>query len=122
MEDSLVAAIAQDPTTVNFMYNCLRAVQSSTMEWLSPTACTDNLHMLTQAENRTLSEDEEVEEILINSALTLLQRLYKIAFIGADVQSVHRVRDDFTEASNPNFLQDRICNTFFSLIYSSLHS
>lgn len=89
-DDNAISAAANDGQVVNFFKHCLVNVQPSLMEWLMPTACVDNLQMLTKIEQQPLSEEEKLEEDINSHALTLLRRLYRLASITFD-QSVQKV-------------------------------
>lgn len=74
LDNNVVAKIiAQDPTAVNFIKDCLQAVQPSVMEWLN---CTENIQLLIQAESKTIPNNEDQ---FIYIALTLLYKCYQHA-------------------------------------------
>lgn len=89
--DNAISAAATDGQVLNFFKNCLLNVQPSLMEWLTPTACVDNLQMLTRIEQQPLSEEQKLEEDINSYALALLKRLYRMASITFD-QSVQKVQ------------------------------
>lgn len=66
------------------------SVQPSLMEWITSTACTDNLQMLTRVEHQVLSDEQKLEEDTISYSLALLRRLYKLAAITRDL-NIERV-------------------------------
>lgn len=90
LDDNAISAAANDGQILNFFKNCLLNVQPSLMEWLTPTACVDNLQMLTKIEQQPLSEEQKLEEDVNSHALALLRRLYRMASITFD-QSVQKV-------------------------------
>ena len=90
LDDSSVDVAAQDPKIVDCFKDCLKTVDLQTMPWLSPSASSD-VELLRQVEAKLLSDDEELEEQIINHTLLLLQRLYLIGTSNADFQSTHRV-------------------------------
>lgn len=90
LEDNAISAAATDGQTLNFFKACLINVQPTLMEWLIPTACVDNLQMLTKIEHQPLTDEQKLEEDINNCALSLLRRLYKLASITFD-QSVQKV-------------------------------
>lgn len=90
VEDNAVTAVVNDDQAVNFFKDCLQSVQPSLMEWIKPTACVDNLDMLTRVEQQIMSDEQKLEEDVINYSLSLLKRLYKLASITFD-QNIHRV-------------------------------
>ncbi|XP_071567405.1 uncharacterized protein [Temnothorax nylanderi] len=89
LDDNAISAAASDGQVLNFFKHCLVNVQPSLMEWLTPTACVDNLQMLTKIEQQPLSEEEKLEEDINIHALALLRRLYRLASITFD-QSVQK--------------------------------
>ena len=58
--------------------DCLQSINVEKVDWLSPTACTDNLQKLIDNEKKALTEDEELEENIVLQSLNLLSRLYKM--------------------------------------------
>lgn len=90
LDDNAISAAANDGQILNFFKHCLVNVQPGLMEWLSPTACVDNLQMLTTVEHQPLSEEDKLEEDMNYHALALLRRLYRLASITFD-QSVQKV-------------------------------
>lgn len=90
LDDNAISTAANDGQILNFFKHCLVNVQPSLMEWLTPTACVDNLQMLTKIEQRPLSEEEKLEEEINSHALGLLRRLYRLASITFD-HSVQKV-------------------------------
>ncbi|XP_072767037.1 uncharacterized protein [Anoplolepis gracilipes] len=89
VEDNAISAAANDGQTLNFFKDCMRNVQPNLMEWLTPTACVDNLQMLTKVENQSLSDEQKLDEDTNSYALILLRRLYRLAAITFD-QNVQR--------------------------------
>lgn len=55
------------------------SVQPNFMAWITPTACVDNIQMLTDVEQQQLSDEEKLEEDTISYSIILLHRLYKLA-------------------------------------------
>jgi len=90
LDDNAISTAANDGQILNFFKHCLVNVQPSLMEWLTPTACVDNLQMLTKIEQRPLSDEEKLEEEINSHALALLRRLYRLASITFD-HSVQKV-------------------------------
>lgn len=90
LDDNAISTAANDGQILNFFKHCLVNVQPSLMEWLTSTACVDNLQMLTKIEQRPLSEEERLEEEINSHALALLKRLYRLASITFD-HSVQKV-------------------------------
>ncbi|XP_053989570.1 telomere-associated protein RIF1-like [Hylaeus volcanicus] len=86
VEDNAISVVAYDAHTVNFFKYCMCTIQENAMPWTAPTACVDNIEALTEAESRTLSDDQRLEEETINYCLTLLRRLYKVAAITSDIK------------------------------------
>ncbi|KAL6261612.1 hypothetical protein P5V15_006699 [Pogonomyrmex californicus] len=89
IDDNALSAAANDGQTLNFFKACLINVQPNLMEWLTSTACVDNLQMLTKIESQPLSEEQKLEEDINSYALALLRRLYRLASITFD-QSVQK--------------------------------
>ncbi|KAG5333581.1 RIF1 protein, partial [Acromyrmex heyeri] len=89
LDDNAISAAANDGQALNFFKSCLINVQPTLMEWLTPTACVDNLQMLTKIEQQLLSDEQKLEEEVNYSALALLRRLYRMASITFD-QSVQK--------------------------------
>ncbi|XP_024886472.1 telomere-associated protein RIF1-like isoform X2 [Temnothorax curvispinosus] len=92
LDDHAISAAANDGQVLNFFKHCLVNVQPSLMEWLTPTACVDNLQMLTKIEQQPLSEEEKLEEDINSHALALLRRLYRLASKTFD-QSVQKYNE-----------------------------
>lgn len=90
LDDTAISAVANDGQVLNFFKSCLINVQPNLMEWLTPTACIDNLQMLTKIEQQPLTEEQKLEEDINIYALTLLRRLYRLASITFD-HSVQKV-------------------------------
>lgn len=90
VEDNAISAAANDRQALSFFKDCMVSVQPSLMEWITPTACADNLQMLTKVEHHVLSDEQKLEEDTIAYSLTLLRRLYKLAAITFDT-NVERV-------------------------------
>lgn len=90
VEDNAISAAANDGQAVNFFKDCMHNVQPDLMEWLLPTACVDNLQMLTKVEHQSLSDEQKLDEDTNSYALILLRRLYRLAAITFD-QNVQRV-------------------------------
>ncbi|CAD1476498.1 unnamed protein product, partial [Heterotrigona itama] len=86
VEDNAVSVFAYDPYIVNFLNNCMSTIQTDIMPWTAPNACIDNLQALIDAENKSLSEYQRLEEETINYCITLLRRLYKVAAITSDIK------------------------------------
>ncbi|KAG7210962.1 hypothetical protein KM043_016334 [Ampulex compressa] len=84
VEDNAILMASNDVQAINFFNDCMRSVDPTLMEWIAPTACTDNILMLTEAENRQLSDVQRIEEEMISYAIMLLRRLYKFANITFD--------------------------------------
>lgn len=84
LDDTAISAVANDGQVLNFFKSCLINVQPNLMEWLTPTACIDNLQMLTKIEQQPLTEEQKLEEDINIYALTLLRRLYRLASITFD--------------------------------------
>lgn len=91
VEDNAISAAANDGQALNFFKDCMNNVQPYLMEWITPTACVDNLQMLTKIEHQVLSDEQKLEEDVINHSLALLKRLYRLAAITCD-QNLERVR------------------------------
>ncbi|XP_012529406.1 telomere-associated protein RIF1 isoform X2 [Monomorium pharaonis] len=89
LDDNAISAAVNEGQILNFFKSCLINVQPSLMEWLTPTACVDNLQMLTKIEQQPLSEEQKLEEDINSYALALLRRLYRLASITFD-QNVHK--------------------------------
>jgi len=89
-DDNAISTAVNDGQALNFFKSCLFNVQPTLMEWLTPTACVDNLQMLVKIEQQPLSEEQKLEEDINNYAFALLRRLYKLASITRD-QSVQKV-------------------------------
>ncbi|KYM84449.1 Telomere-associated protein RIF1 [Atta colombica] len=89
LDDNAISAAANDGQALNFFKSCLINIQPTLMEWLTPTACVDNLQMLTKIEQQLLSDEQKLEEEVNYSALALLRRLYRMASITFD-QSVQK--------------------------------
>lgn len=90
VEDNAISAAANDEQTLNFFKDCLVSVQPSLMEWITSTACIDNLQILTKVEHYVLSDDQKLEEDTVIYSLNLLRRLYKLAAVTLD-QNIERV-------------------------------
>lgn len=90
VEDNAISAAANDGQALNFFKDCMHNVQPNLMEWLTPTACVDNLQMLTKIEHQSLSDEQKLDEDTNSYALILLRRLYRLAAITFD-QNVQRV-------------------------------
>ncbi|KAI4480049.1 hypothetical protein M0804_010410 [Polistes exclamans] len=86
VDDIAILIAANDKSIVNLLNDCLQTIQPATMNWLLPTACTENLHKLTEVENKALSNNQKIEEEMINYSLNLLRRLYKVAVEMADTK------------------------------------
>nr|XP_031848183.1 telomere-associated protein RIF1 [Nomia melanderi] len=86
VEDNAISMVIYDTHIVNFLNNCMCMVQTSTMPWIAPNACIDNIQALTEAESKPLSDDQRLEEETINYCMILLRRLYKVAAITSDTQ------------------------------------
>ncbi|XP_035740331.1 telomere-associated protein RIF1-like isoform X1 [Vespa mandarinia] len=84
VDDIAILIAANDKSIFHLLNDCMHTVQPVTMNWLLPTACTDNLQKLTEIENRVLSNNQKIEEEMINYSLNLLRRLYKVAAEMAD--------------------------------------
>lgn len=91
VEDNAISAAANDRQALSFFKDCMVSVQPSSMEWITPTACTDNLQLLTKAEHHVLSDEQKLEEDTITYTLTLLKRLYRLAAVTFDL-NIERVR------------------------------
>ncbi|KYN11345.1 Telomere-associated protein RIF1 [Trachymyrmex cornetzi] len=89
LDDNAISAAANDGQALNFFKSCFINVQPTLMEWLTPTACVDNLQMLVKIEQQPLSDEQKLEEEVNYSALALLRRLYRMASITFD-QSVQK--------------------------------
>lgn len=89
-DDNAISAAANDGQVLNFFKHCLLNVQPNLMEWLSPTACVDNLQMLTKIEQQPLTDGAKLDEDINIYALALLRRLYRLASITFD-QSIQKV-------------------------------
>ncbi|KYQ52784.1 Telomere-associated protein RIF1, partial [Trachymyrmex zeteki] len=89
LDDNAISAAANDGQALNFFKSCFINVQPTLMEWLTPTACVDNLQMLTKIEQQLLSDEQKLEEEVNHNALVLLRRLYRMASITFD-QSVQK--------------------------------
>ncbi|KAL6423859.1 hypothetical protein ACFW04_010356 [Cataglyphis niger] len=89
VEDNAISAAANDGQALKFFKDCMDNVQSNLMEWLTPTACVDNLQMLTKIEHQPLSDEQKLDEDTNSYALILLRRLYRLAAITFD-QNVQR--------------------------------
>ncbi|XP_026828469.1 telomere-associated protein RIF1 isoform X2 [Ooceraea biroi] len=89
VEDNAISAAANDGQALNFFKDSMHSVQPTSMEWITPTACIDNLHMLTKIEQQALSDEQKLDEDIYNHSLALLRRLYKIAAITVD-QNIQR--------------------------------
>ncbi|EFN73980.1 Telomere-associated protein RIF1 [Camponotus floridanus] len=89
VEDNAISAAANDGQALNFFKDCMDNVQPNLMEWLMPTACVDNLQMLTKVEHQPLSDEQKLDEDTNSYALILLRRLYRLAAITFD-QNVQR--------------------------------
>lgn len=79
VDDNAISAASKDGQALNFFKDCMLSVQPNFMEWITPTACVDNLQKLTEAEQQQLSDDEKLEEYTISYSIILLHRLYKLA-------------------------------------------
>lgn len=90
VEDNAISAAANDGQALKFFKDCMDNVQPNLMEWLTPTACVDNLQMLTKVEHQPLSDEQKLDEDTNSYALILLRRLYRLAAITFD-QNVQRV-------------------------------
>ncbi|XP_043252693.1 telomere-associated protein RIF1-like isoform X1 [Colletes gigas] len=86
IQDNTMLTVAYDAHTVNFFNNCMCTVQMNKMPWMAPTACVDNLQALIEAESRPLSDDQRLEEEIINNCMSLLTRLYKVAAMTSDIK------------------------------------
>ncbi|XP_043494330.1 telomere-associated protein RIF1-like isoform X2 [Polistes fuscatus] len=86
VDDIAILIAANDKSIVNLLNDCLQTIQPATMNWLLPTACTENLNKLTEVENKALSNNQKIEEEMINYSLNLLRRLYKVAVEMADTK------------------------------------
>ncbi|KAF7396001.1 hypothetical protein HZH68_010051 [Vespula germanica] len=84
VDDIAILIAANDKSIFHLLNDCMHTIQSVTMNWLLPTACTDNLQKLTEVENKVLSNNQKIEEEMINYSLNLLRRLYKVADEMAD--------------------------------------
>ncbi|XP_014479812.1 PREDICTED: telomere-associated protein RIF1-like isoform X2 [Dinoponera quadriceps] len=84
IEDNAISAAVNDGQAVNFFKECLISVQPSSMEWITPTACVDNLQMLTKVEHHVLSDEQKLEEDTVAYSLNLLKRLYRLAAVTFD--------------------------------------
>lgn len=93
MDDIAILIAANDKSIFHLLNDCMHTIQSVTMNWLLPTACTDNLQKLTEVENKVLSNNQKIEEEMINYSLNLLRRLYKVADEMADnkIQRVYKL-------------------------------
>jgi hypothetical protein len=90
VEDNAISAAANDGQALNFFKDSMHNVQPTSMEWITPTACIDNLHVLTKIEQQVLSDEQKLDEDVYNHSLALLRRLYKIAVITID-QNIQKV-------------------------------
>jgi len=90
VEDNAISAAANDGQALNFFKDSMHNVQPTSMEWITPTACIDNLHLLTKVEQQVLSDEQKLDEDVYNHSLALLRRLYKIAVITID-QNIQKV-------------------------------
>ncbi|EFN87937.1 Telomere-associated protein RIF1 [Harpegnathos saltator] len=84
VEDNAISAAANDGQALNFFKDCMISVQPNLMEWITPTACIDNLQILTKVEHHVLSDEQKLEEDTITYSLTLLKRLYRLAAVTFD--------------------------------------
>lgn len=91
VEDNAISAPANDGQALTFFKDCMSNVQPNLMEWITPTACVDNLQLMTKVEQQILSDEQKLEEDIINHSLALLKRLYKLAATTFD-QNVEKVR------------------------------
>lgn len=92
VDDNSLAIAINDPSAVEFIQDCLSLVQSTSMEWLLPDACTDNLQILETIENKTLSDAEEIEEIIVRDAFNLLRRIYQSTASCFGSQTIEKVK------------------------------
>lgn len=89
-DDNAISAAANDAQALSLFKDCMHNVEPHLMEWLTPTACIDNLQMLTKIEHQSLSDEQKLDEDTNTYALILLRRLYRLAAITFD-QNVQRV-------------------------------
>ncbi|KYN04288.1 Telomere-associated protein RIF1 [Cyphomyrmex costatus] len=90
LDDNVISAAVNDGQALNFFKSCFINVQPTLMEWLTPTACVDNLQMLIKIEKQIEDSNEPKPEEEVNyGALALLRRLYRMASITFD-QSIQK--------------------------------
>ncbi|KAG8034172.1 hypothetical protein G9C98_001256 [Cotesia typhae] len=80
VEDKQLTRLVDDQDTFKFLNDCLRDVEASKMEWLSPTTCTDNISLLVQAEKKPT----DFEDLVIYSTLEFIHRLYKHSLVNSN--------------------------------------
>lgn len=97
VEDKQLTRLVDDQDTCKFLNDCLRDVEASKMEWLSPTTCTDNISLLVQAEKKPT----DFEDLVIYSTLEFIHRLYKHSLV------------------NSNFNIRKVFNFFYSTYFMS---
>lgn len=81
VHDDAISAATNDGTILNFFEDCMRSVETSSMKWIAPTTCIDNLQMLTDIEHQILSNEQKLDEDTVNCVLALLARLYKLTAV-----------------------------------------
>ncbi|XP_057335681.1 telomere-associated protein RIF1 [Microplitis mediator] len=88
IEDKQLTRLIEDQDTCKFLNDCLREVDAVKMEWLSPTACTDNISLLIQAEKKP----SDFEDLLIYSTLEFIHRLYGYSLTNSlAIQQFHQL-------------------------------
>ncbi|XP_058802826.1 uncharacterized protein LOC131670866 [Phymastichus coffea] len=85
LKDDTVSVIGNKPSVIDFFNNCFDTAQPKTMEWLRDENA-DNIVLLKNLENRTLSESDELEEKFVDQALKFLARLCGLSSLGLNVR------------------------------------
>ncbi|XP_044004006.1 telomere-associated protein RIF1 [Aphidius gifuensis] len=76
LDINLLVKFSDNDTTIKFVNDCMQNVNSKKMEWLSPLSCTENINLLTEAEQKYSTNTDDIEYQLVFKSIQLLQRLY----------------------------------------------
>lgn len=74
----MIKSIIRDKYIVEFFKDSLSFVSPDKMNWLAPNTCIDNVKVLQFIENKTLTNDEQMEEYVMFCVLNFLHRIYSL--------------------------------------------
>lgn len=90
LKDETVALVANKPSIVDFLEDCMRSINPDSMNWLQPNNA-ENAELLKQSESKSPSPDEDFEEKVTDRALQLLRRLYGLPAIGLNIRQFDQI-------------------------------